>query len=213
MTMNLKRISFFSHLTQKEIEKLEQCSSFKNYETGDIVFYEKEKSKYLYILLKGSIDLYKTNLKGKQLYINTIKDVGFLGDFAIFQNRYYLCTAECKATSKILKIECINAKQKSFLYDIFCKNLTQSAYKTISVLIDMIDNSFLTSKEKVAKQILQNTDIFEDMTYSNIAKKMGMSPENLSRILSEFKKDKLITIDKNHKITILSKDNIKRICE
>jgi len=210
--MRLRNISLFSDFSDKELEEISKFSTTKIYKTGDIIFYEQEEPQYLYLLLSGKIDLYKTNSKGKQLYIHTVEAVDFIGEISVFKNMPFPTTSECITTCELLKIDYYKLNPNMFEKLFFYKKLLDLTYRKMLVLMNVIDNSFLTSQERVAKLILNDISIFNGATYTNIAKKLNMTPETLSRILNKLKKSGYIDIDENHNITVLSKQDLKKLC-
>ena len=209
--VDLKRISFFKNFSHKQIGAIEAHSSLLTCGVGDVVFYEQDEPKYLFLLLDGRVDIYKTNSKSKQLHIHTIKSVDFLGEVAIFYNMPYPITAECATKCKIIKID-YKKLGIDLLEDLFfCRELIQLLHKRVMVLMQVIDSSFMTTKERVAKFILNNIDDFNGTTYTDISKRINMTPETLSRIINEFKRKNYITINDNHNITIIDKDKLLEV--
>ena len=211
--MNIKEIPFFSKFNDVEISKLDISSSIDYFDKTEIIYYEGEEPKYLYVLLEGSVNIYKTNSKGKQLYIHTINAIDFLGEVAIFKQIPYLATAECEKKCKVLKIDYFNLDDDFCKKLFFCQKLLESLYKRILILMNVIDDGFLTSKERVIKFILENLNDFYNAKYTDIAKKLNMTPETLSRVLNKLKEAGYISIEENHKIKIISKENLIKLSE
>jgi len=60
----LEEIPMFSALTGAHLKELYDQTHIKQFAKDSIVFYEGDESRYLHILLEGSIKLYKTTPKG-----------------------------------------------------------------------------------------------------------------------------------------------------
>ena len=56
---DLCSICLFNTLTSTQIDDLIKISSIKQFQEGDILFFEEDKPNYLYFLLKGAIKEYK----------------------------------------------------------------------------------------------------------------------------------------------------------
>lgn len=207
----LRKISFFKNFDDKSIEMIEKNSTIVTYDSGDILFYEQDEPKFLFLLLSGRVDIYKTSSKGKQFYINTIKKIDFIGEIAVFYNTVYPATAECNSKCKILRIDYYKIDKKILEDLFFCKELVNSLYDRISVLMDVIGSNFLTTKERVARFIINNSKDFNNTTYTNISKQLNMTPETLSRILNNFKRNSYIDIDSTHNIKIIDKNKLIKI--
>ena len=211
--IGLKKISFFKKFDDARIDIINSNSTLVEYQPGDIVYYEQDEPKYLFLLLDGRVNVYKTNSKGKQLHIHTIEAVDFLGEVAVFYDIPYPITAECATKCKILKID-YKKMGIDFCKELFfCKELVNSLYKRIIALMQVIDSSFLTTKERVARFILSNINDFNGATYTDISKRLNMTPETLSRIINDFKRKKYIDIDNRHNITIIDKNKLIEMSE
>jgi len=53
--IDAKEIYLFKHLNEEQLRKLQTISYIKDYSRGELLFYEGEEPKYLYILLEGTI--------------------------------------------------------------------------------------------------------------------------------------------------------------
>ena len=211
--IGLKKISFFKKFDDAHIDIINSNSTLVEYQPGDIVYYEQDEPKYLFLLLDGRANVYKTNSKGKQLHIHTVEAVDFLGEVAVFYDIPYPITAECATKCKILKIDYKKAGINFCKELFFCKELVSSLYKRIIALMQVIDSSFLTTKERVARFILSNIEDFNGTTYTDISKRLNMTPETLSRIINDFKRKNYIDIDDRRNITIINKDKLIEMSE
>ncbi len=209
----LKNIPFFRNFDDKNIKDISNNSTVVEYQASDIVYYEQDEPEYLFLLLEGKANVYKTNSKGKRLHIHAIEAIDFLGEVAVFYNILYPITAECATKCKILRID-YKRLDINFCKDLFfCKEMVNSLYKRIVALMQVIDGSFLTTKERVAKFILNNIEDFGGATYTDISKRLNMTPETLSRILNDFRRKKYIDINDNHNITIKDKAKLMELSE
>ncbi len=67
--VDIQDIPMFSNLDKRFHQELKKSIYIKKFSKNSIVFYEGDESNYLYILLDGSIKLYKTSPKGNQIQI------------------------------------------------------------------------------------------------------------------------------------------------
>jgi CRP/FNR family transcriptional regulator len=211
--VKLKNISFFKNFSDDDIQIIKDNSTLIDYKAGDIIYYEQDEPRYLYLLVDGKVNVYKTNSKGKQLHIHTVNSVDFLGELAVFYDIPYPITAECTSKCKVLKIDYRNLDKDLYNDLFFCKELVNSLYKRIVALMQVVDSSFLTTKERVARFILRHLDDFKGATYTDISKRLNMTPETLSRVLNDFKRKKIIDIDDMHNITVIDKNVLIKISE
>lgn len=66
----LEQIPFFQRLNEAELKRLKDISILKKYKKGEFLFMEGEESRWLHLLIKGSIKLYKISPKGKEIFMH-----------------------------------------------------------------------------------------------------------------------------------------------
>ena len=86
----IRNISCFSKLTDAQLEKLKKISVIKKYKAKEILFYEGDEPTYLYVLLQGTLKVYKTNHKGQQIFLHQFYPGGLVAELANFENIPYL---------------------------------------------------------------------------------------------------------------------------
>ena len=200
----IKDIPLFSKLSEESIKKLEKISTFKKYNSGEILFYEGDDPGILYILVDGVLRLYKTDPKGNEIYIHQFVPTGLVGELACFENMKYPATARFITKGQVLKIDFKRLESDFFADPKISMEIIKSLTRKIKILSNVIHKEMiLTSEAKVARLIIIHGDMFETMKNTQIASMANMTPETLSRILSKFKKAGYIRIDENHHIEVL----------
>jgi len=191
--MELKNIYLFENLDDKTIKKIESISSVKKLNKENILFYEGDESKYMYILLKGIIKLYKVTSVDKELVLKYFHENEFIAEVANFEEITYPATAQAFTEIEVLKIDFQQLKEEILsnpsLSYIIMKSLINKV-RNLENLVSM--HLVLDSKERVAKYICENTDDFFNTKNVVIAEILNMTPETLSRILRVFKNEDLI---------------------
>ncbi len=205
----IKEIPLFSKLNDESIKKLEYISYFKKFNAGEILFYEGEKPGILHVLVDGVLRLYKTDTKGHEIYIHQFTPTSLVGELANFENMRYPATAKFITKGEVLKIDFEKLEKDFFKNPEICMEIIKSLTKKVKILSNVIHQEMiLTSEAKIAKFIVEHPDIFKKIKNIQIAAILNVSPETLSRIITKLKKEKYISIDKEHNITILNKPAI-----
>lgn len=199
----LKDIQLFSKLSDEHLEKITKQSIVKSYSKGGIVFYEEDESSHIYIILEGSVKLYKTSPKGSQVQINRFSAPAVLGEYACFEEVPFPATCEFVTEGKIIHIPrdfvIDNLKDSEFALEMI-KSLTAK----IMVLSSLIHKETIYSSEaKVAKLLMEKSEIFHKLKYNEIASILNITPETLSRILKKFKSEGYIESLKAGDIVVL----------
>ncbi len=82
--VNIEDIPMFSNLDKLFHQELKNSIHIKRFSKNSIVFYEGDESNYLYILLDGSVKLYKTSPKGNQIQIKRMNAPHSRGRICLF---------------------------------------------------------------------------------------------------------------------------------
>ncbi len=205
----VKDIPLFSNLSDINLKALEKISRFKTYSRDEIVFYEGDGPGTLYVLTEGVLKLYKTDAKGNEIYIHQFTPIGLVGELACFENMNYPATARFLTNGKVLKINFKKLEKDFFKNPDVCMEIIKSLTKKIKILSNVIHKEMiLTSEAKVAKFIIENSELFETLKNTQIASILNITPETLSRTLTRFKKLDFIIIEKNYHINILNKETL-----
>jgi len=208
----LEEIAFFRELSKEHIDLLYDKVFIKSYEANSIVFYEGDESNYLYILLEGSVKMYKTTPKGNRIHINQLHAPTLIGEYACFEQQPYPATCEfvTDGTVGLLPFDTVYEllSSKSFALE-----LIRSLTAKVIILSALVHNeTVLSSEAKVADIIIKKPAIFERLKNSEIASILNLTPETFSRIIAKFKREKIIEI-KKHKLNILDMDKLFRLIE
>ena len=205
---DLCSICLFKTLTGEQIDELIKISSIKQFQEGDILFFEEDKPRYLYFLLKGVIKEYKYDTFGKSIVVQHYFTPTIIGETANFEHVVYNTTAECINECIVLTIT-YEDFEKKFLKnpDISLKLILQLAKK---IKTTMNYNMPKDSIAKLAEFIYENEELFNTMKKYKIAEMLNISPETLSRLLKTLKKQQIFERQENGHYKIVNKEGLKK---
>lgn len=203
----IRTIPCFSKLSDIQLEKLKKISVVKKYNAKEILFYEGDEPIYLYVLLQGTLKVYKTNHKGQQIFLHQFYPGGLVAELAHFEHIPYPATAEFTSNSEVLRIDYQALEKDFFKNPEISFEIIKSLIAKHKILIDVIQKEvILTAEAKVAKFILDNHELFETLKNTQIASVLNLTPETLSRILGRFKASGWIEQEERHHLNILDKE-------
>jgi CRP/FNR family transcriptional regulator len=206
----LKTIPLFSELETDEIKELAKITTVFHLKKDDNVFYQGEKSEFLYILVQGNAKIYRLDNKGNEVILHNFIAPILLAERANLAGIPY--PANCTMTSDgiIVKIEFESFKLLMKKADI-CFKIMQSLLKKMTSLEDVIDNNLILDTEtKIAKFIYENSEAFETLKQHSIASLLNIKPETLSRKLKKLKELNIIE-NQNSKLKVVNKEKLKEI--
>lgn len=209
---DLQSIPLFSQLSKAHLVELQSQMHIHHYKKESVVFYEGDKSDYLHILLDGAVRLYKTSPKGTQIHMHTFAAPEIIALFAAFEKIPFPATCEFLGEGVIglLPLDKIYSCMENVDFSI---SLVSALSKRMRLLADLLHKETIyTSEAKIADILLHNATVFERLKNTEIASMINITPETLSRILSKFKKEHIITI-KEHVVTLHDEQALLKVIE
>ena len=208
----IRNISCFSKLSDEQLEKLKKISVIKKCKAKEILFYEGDAPTYLYVLLQGTLKVYKTNHKGQQIFLHQFYPGGLVAELANFENIPYPATAEFMSDSEVLRIDYKALEHDFFKNPEISFEIIKSLIAKHKILIDVIQKEvILTADAKVAKFILENGELFKTLKNTQVASILNLTPETLSRTLSKFKSSSMIELDEKHHIQVIDRQKLEEV--
>ena len=129
---------------------------------------------------------------------------------ANFENIPYPATAEFTSNAEVLRIEYKALEKDFFKNPEISMEIIKSLIAKHKILIDIIQKEvILTAEAKVAKFILDNSELFATLKNTQIASILNLTPETLSRTLGKFKSSGLIEQEEKNHLTILDKESLE----
>lgn len=197
--------------TLKDINILSDHKIIKKIKKKDMLFMEGNSSNVLYLVMSGKIITYKTNEWGKKYITEIYKDRDFLGYGALFDEGKHKESAIAIENSEIAIIP----KQDFFQLLHSNKDVAMRFLKLLSNNLSEAEEKLLKLAYDSARKRVAEALIFVSKKYEvndknescfplyreNISSLAGISPESVSRNLTDFKMEKLIETD-NGKIKI-----------
>ncbi len=186
----LRKVSFFENLDDKELKLLASFSRKKNFTKGEIVFYEKEMPSSLILLIEGILKVYKTDLKNNEIVMHRFKPITLVAEMVTLENIPYPASSSFDTDGAIIEIDFEKFKKEFFDNPVVALNFFKSLSKKIKNLESVIAlNIVLDSTARIAKYICENEEALK-MKHSQLAQYLHMTPETLSRMFK-----KLVTLE------------------
>lgn len=210
--VNFNEIPMFANLDKKFHKELHDSIYMKRFTKNSIVFYEGDESDYFYILLEGTIRLFKTSPKGSQVQINRMKAPTTIGEYACFEKEPFPATCEF-ITDGVIGLLHFDKIYKYLDDKEFSLGLIKSLTSKVILLSSLVHKeTILSSEAKVADLMIEKISIFNRLRNNEIAAILNLTPETFSRIISKFKKESIIIVE-NNKLKILNSEALYIIVE
>lgn len=193
----------FENLNNEEIGNV--CISKKEieYKKGEIIIEQgKEINEFLY-LKSGLVKLFKKNENRNDQIINIAKPFDFVSLLSVFSDKHYNFSISAVEDSVVCVIDLEAVKDLIKKNGMFSLRIMEKMSRSFDQIIS--ENINLNKKNlrgKIAYVLLYfaneiyNSNIFNlPLSRKEIAQLIDMTTENVIRIFSEFRKDKIIRIN------------------
>lgn len=190
----------------------------KTYDKKDLVYHEGETPTNVYQLISGKVKLTRLSADGKEMVLELLKPGDYFGYWSVLQDEKTSENAEVLETAQVLHIP-----SSDFLEVI--RNENEIAAKFIKLLSDnllakqykIVELAYNSVRKRVANALIHLSDRYTSensepfsmaVSRETLAGIAGTSVESAIRMLSEFKRDGLVDVDKAT-ITILNYEKLK----
>lgn len=174
---------------------LQKLGVKRKYSKGAIIFFEGERASKFFLLLKGSVRIYKSSDLGAEKTLHIFKPVSFIAEMPSFNNAEYPASAACEDECEVLVMDS-NVFKKELENTQFCFTFINSLLQKIKILESHIDANNKNLSDRFLAFALQNKATLHTLTQRKIAQVLNTSAESLSRILKKLKEENKIKIDK-----------------
>lgn len=198
---------FFCQFEQSALDSLDQVSHRTTLPAGAILFVEGQASRGMFIVCSGKVSLSTTSREGKILILKTAGPGETLGLSSAVSGMPYETTAETGTPCQLSFVErkhflelmqkhseigmhaaqCLSREYRSAYRDIHDLVLTRSSSGKLARLL-------LSQAVKNGTREVENSAI-TPMTHEEMAQRIGSSRETVTRLLSDLRKKRLISLN------------------
>ena len=200
----IREFNSLKALTKEELIRITGCKTSKTIKKGELLFDEGEHINGVFCIKDGVCKVSKMSDNGRDQIIHLIKKGDILGERSLINNE----ASNLKAIAVNDMEVCFIPKEEiirdlenntNFSMDIL-KKMANSLKKADDVIVDMAQK---TVKQRLAATLLlldskfdknENGSLNVNLSREDIANIIGTATESAIRLLSEFKKKKLIDL-------------------
>ena len=144
---DFKKIRFFDHYTDKQLETLSKMSSIKEFKVKDILFEQYDELSEVYVLLEGSLSLGISLAKEKRIHLGSIEEGQLFSWSAVFSP--FISTAWVMAMAPA-KVIAIDAKKLNEEIEKDC----DFGFKTMSKIAQTISHRLSDTRFQLMNQMM-----------------------------------------------------------
>ncbi len=218
-----KSLSDICNLTGEELNDFLAIQKFLVYDKHQTVFYEGKPCYGIYILCAGKVKLTQSSRLGQQRILRIASPGELIEKNGLYNMGRHSFTCETLERSQVNFIEKTDFLNLIKKHNNLALKLINSLSQELELAQEKIGRStFETARERLAEALLElgekygakkEHEIAIDLylTREELAELSGTSLETAVRLLSSFKREKIVKTD-GKKITIINLDKLKQIC-
>lgn len=218
----VRQFNSLKELSKEEIMKVSACKTVVKIKKGDTIFDEQEHVNGVYCIKDGICKVSKMSENGRNQIISLVQKGSLLGERSLISDEVSNLKAvalEDMEVCFIPKEEIITDLQKNPNFSMsVLKNMANNLKQADNLIVDMAQK---TVKQRLAEALLylhknfnisDNNYIDVHLSREDFADIIGAATESTIRLLSEFKKKKLISI-KSKEIEILNELELEKVAK
>ena len=208
----------YNSLTDNEKELIDSYSNKVSYSNGDVIIKQNTRTSHIMYIRSGLVKVYKEGRNNKVINLKIALPGSYVGLLSVFGDDIYQYNASSIQNAEILFIDV------AVFRDIINQNGTFSAHliKQISVeglfVLDKLMNLYHKQLPgRIAdvllffsEKIFQSNAFDLPLTRRELAEFAGTTKESFIRTLTEFRNDRIITLERK-RVDIISMDILKTL--
>jgi CRP/FNR family transcriptional regulator len=208
----------FDKLNEKQLDQISKTKKTVTVSKGEMVCREGEPINSFVYLVEGLVKLHKIDRFGKDQIVSVAKPMDFVGLLTLFSDTKYkysitalqdstLCFVDSDLMKKFVSlngsfaldiVKHISRVSNEIIRKTYAINSKNLRGRIAFVLLDFADNIF------------KSDSFILPVSRKEIGELIDMTPENVIRILSEFRRDNIIHL-KGKQVEILNKSMLLKI--
>lgn len=201
----LKDTDWFKGLSSQSLTALASASTRKKAAKKEVLFWEGDAGRRLFLLEDGLIRLYKTTAAGKEVVIRIVKPGEIFAEVVLFEQANYPVTAVALKESSLYLWDkrdiLAMLGREDFRHDFIRSLLAKHRYLTDRIVClaaeDVEERFFLFLLDHVGRA----ENISPPMSKKDVAAAIGATPETFSRLLLKLQREKKL-IWRNRKVVL-----------
>lgn len=217
----LSQVHLFRKLQSEQLDALATRMPRAEFRAAETIFFQGDPGSMFYIIIAGQVKIVSTSPEGEELILAILSDGDFFGELSLLDQEPR--SASAIAMTQVLTL---TLRRDDFLD--FVTRYPGATAEVLSVLSRRLrktncyveDAVFLDLPARLAKRLLElgqrhgvkndkGVEIGLRLSQQDLAAMVGSSRVSVSKQMSLFQSEGVVSIDKQH-ITILRPDELKR---
>lgn len=216
----LKAASFFSGLSDKDLEKIAAISIEKKLKKNSMIFTEGDPGDSFYYVKSGKVKVFRTYEDGREHILHILGEGGIFGEATLFSGLPYPASALVYEDAVIgivrnMALEELVARSPELslkLVRLLASKLLQAQSKIRDLTFNDVFSRTASQIVKLSAEHGRNIEpgikIDIPLSRQELAEMAGTTRETVSRAISRFKKEKSL-VEQDEKLVIIDMEKLK----
>lgn len=216
----LRRIPMFAGLDSDVIDALSRCTVRRPLAPGQILFNEGEPCEGVYLLVQGSVKVFKASSSGRQLTLAVETAPATIAEVPLFDAGPYPASVQAIDPAVTLFIPKGDFRRVCLAHPQLPLQALTIFGRRLRTLVSVIESiTFGSVRQRLARTLLELADqaggkaFSLPWTHQEIALNLGTVREVVSRNLNRFQVDGLIRADAQKKFMVVDREGLQREAE
>lgn len=208
---HLSAMELFRDLTPEEIAEIDRATVMWTCKAGRIFYKPGETGEVLFILKKGTVQIYRRSDRGRKLVIDQLKPYAFFGEMACIGQGMYHRYARTTEDSLVCTMKRADVERLLLSKPQVALRLIQAiGERAVQVEERLEEFAFKEAKSRVAAFLLRaaDGDELKGLRHQDIADTLGIFRETVTDALAELKASGIIKIERR-RITFLNRKRLQ----
>jgi CRP/FNR family transcriptional regulator len=199
----LRKCAYFFSLEEVILVGLLPGVNLVRFEKGEVLFWQEEPCKGLYILNHGRIKLFKISNQGREFIVSTLEEGSTFSEVPVFDHGLNPVNAAALEESLVWIIDPEVLRSAMYKYPSMCQSVVLNLSQNLRKMIGLIEElSFLQVTHRMARLLCQMTpeqlsgEAGTRLTRDQLAARLGTVREVAARALRELERSGAIKVDR-----------------
>lgn len=215
----ISRVPLFGGLSAEEVNVLAQRAVEKRYSDGDTLFVEGEPCEGLYLILKGSVKIFKTSAAGREITLALEVAPSAVAEVPLFDGGPYPASVVALESTTAGFIHTRDFQQVCRQYPEVSLKMLAAVGRRLRQLVGIIERvTFGSVRQRLAGLLIEFGQQAPQhpfplpVTHQELASRLGTVREVVSRNISRFQVEGLLRIQ-GRQVHLLDPDGLRREAE
>ena len=216
----LSNTSLFSGLPEDQLNQIKRIAIGRHYKKGQVIFSEGDDGIGFFVVVDGSIKIFKASAGGKEKILHIFGSGEPLGEVAVFTGKPYPANAEAISKSHLLFfpktafVDLItnNPSLSLNMLAVLCMRLRQFAAQIGNLTLKEVPGRLAAYLLYLSHEQEADKDITLSISKGQLASLLGTIPETLSRVLTKLANQNIIHV-KGRDIILLDRSELQSLAK